>query len=161
MHAPCALIVAPSGLRRAERRQPAPHALDDTETQVRLACSCGTILMDQTDNLPNKAHVRPDELDHTYADAIAADAEQIARRHRAAPAAKAEDLLKDDLEMLGMSGVQYERSPYERDQCGRLYIALAGADAFAVYVPETTFRGVLAALHHVDGSAPSNRSDDG
>jgi hypothetical protein len=128
---------------------------------LRFACSCGTILRDQTDNLPNKAHVRPDELDHTYADAIAADAERIARRHRAAPTAKAEDLLKDDLEMLGMTGVQYERSAYECDQCGRLYIALAGADAFAVYVPETTIRGVLAASHHVDGSAPSNKSDDG
>lgn len=110
---------------------------------MRIACPCGEVLVDSGNELPFKAHLRPDEDDVRYTDAVVDEVGRISRRFRDAPDDSAEFQLKLDLQELGMVGVQFERPVYECGRCGRLLLFLPGRESFATYTPETSIRDVL------------------
>lgn len=141
----------------------------------KFGCICGHVIVDQTDFLPYKSHLRDDEdvqkPVELLADALAQfwDARQQGRQddfirelemQRGEPAQFAEYSARE-LQGKPLSEVfynlidpfwnNYDRTIYECEQCGRLWLPL-GNDyrnlRWVSYLPETDERHVLWSQHN-------------
>ena len=112
---------------------------------MKISCRCGNVLHDHTDNLPFKGYLRADKDDVTYAQALQKEVETVARRFRTADEARAERVLRNDVQEFGMVGVTLERLVYECTSCGRLLLPSPKTGRFLSFLPEDSERGVLSA----------------
>jgi len=111
---------------------------------VRIDCSCGARIKDQTDELPHKGHMIPDQEWFAVFDAL--DAQVIAPLHEGGLDQKAAYPLARHL---------ISRSAwlmYQCRECGRLYIYNRDGKELNCFVPESerTSREVLRSRPNVD-----------
>lgn len=81
---------------------------------MKIDCTCGALIVDETDHLPNKAHVIPDQEWFAALDALDNVLIEQLAGHRITKA-EASLLVRQIL-------VQHSRLVYECFSCGRLYI---------------------------------------
>ncbi len=106
------------------------------EAKVKIACHCGEIIFDITDNVPNKAHLIPDQAWYALSDAIDTQIiDALARKTLQPDPAyrRARELLLKSSQLL-----------YQCQHCGRLYIDDRDGN-LQCYVPATeeTSREIL------------------
>jgi len=123
---------------------------------LKLRCECGHVIVDQTDGLPFKAHIRSDLNDAAYLDGLTREVERIVRRFSEAAPSQRETQLTRDLQELGMVGTHLETWGYECQQCGRLLLLMPpGADGVRSYRPEhgVGYAATFASMAAVEGDS--------
>jgi hypothetical protein len=136
----------------------------------KFRCTCGHVIVDQTDCLPYKAYIREDENTQKPVELLAA---LLAQYCDALQQGRGPAFVKDYLLNLGETWDadyypdrplpevlgrlifpfwnNYDRSIYECEQCGRLWVqreSVARANAYAPYVPESDTRHILWSRHN-------------
>jgi hypothetical protein len=133
----------------------------------KFRCTCGHVIVDQTDSLPYKAHIREDEDMQKPIEMLS---ELLARYWDALQQGRGSEFIKDYLlsqgdnwgadyypdrpmpDVLGMLIFpfwnNYDRTIYECVQCGRLWVQLDGANSYAAYMPESEKRHVMWSRHN-------------
>ena len=123
---------------------------------VKFCCTCGHVIRDQTDRLPYKARLIPDEDEDADFSSLAGVLEAFIM---AREAGKQEEFLGSSFgetypQELDLQSIIYDlltnkmllstRSIYECENCGRIFIEKRHEEARLVsYVPEGESRGVL------------------
>jgi hypothetical protein len=124
----------------------------------KIKCFCGHIIVDQTDNLPYKAHYFADaDYQASYEKFIAYCAELIQAREEGRQEEFitnqfGEDYPQQELDVSdyindGLAGMLavFGHFMYECEQCGRLWIQPdTFENKYVTYLPEGETRGVLA-----------------
>ncbi|WP_221089965.1 hypothetical protein [Deinococcus aquaedulcis] len=118
-------VVKPSS--RSER--PTPGGVPGENTQMKFACPCGEVIRDQTDFLPHKAHLLPDQSLEKFEDELWLLVEQL----RLKPVGSGQKALWDGMVRLRSL---YLRALYQCPVCGRLNVDSLDHQRGYSFVPE-------------------------
>ena len=111
---------------------------------MKMQCSCGEIIHDNGNEMPNKGYLRSDQDEEKYQDYLEKEASSLAREYRGLSPEDSQRFLKIALEEFALASVNLERQIYECKKCGRLLIPRPNASAeYLFYKPEGAFRGLL------------------
>lgn len=112
-------------------------------------CECGYVIYDQTDFIPYKARLVPDQLSEKLFDGGAA---AIAKLIEAIKAGKRQEWIEQTFpggwaqnwsdaqlieEVMSSPFWRYHRDVFQCEQCGRLWVQIGRANHYASFVPES------------------------
>ncbi|MBZ9714210.1 hypothetical protein [Deinococcus multiflagellatus] len=96
---------------------------------MKFACPCGEVIRDQTDFLPHKAHLLPDERLHAFLDSL----EELVLEIEALTVQERRERLSDRITDLWLRDM---RALYQCPVCGRLNVDSLDRQRGYSFVPE-------------------------
>lgn len=124
----------------------------------KFLCKCGHVIYDQTDFIPYKARLVPDQLTEKLFDG---GAEAIVKLIAAIKVGKRQEWIEQTFpggwaqswtdaqlieEVMSSPFWRYHREAFQCEQCGRLLVQIGSTNHFASFVPEgIEGRNILAA----------------
>jgi hypothetical protein len=124
---------------------------------AKLACTCGYIIVDQTDCLPYKGDIIPDKAYFDFLESIGAvikllyKANTIEEKQRWIKSHIECDpiptILEDEhiISLITRSYIQVARTVYQCESCGRIWIGKGNSGEFVPFKPEDSrWKNILA-----------------
>ena len=120
----------------------------------KLTCTCGHVIIDQKENLPYKGeYIADQDYEEIFEEFFPFLSELIVAREQGKIneflERKFTDLYPKDLELQSIISdafplTKYERTMYECEVCGRLWVETEiHSNNFVSYLPETSIRGIF------------------
>ena len=120
----------------------------------KLTCICGHVIIDQKENLPYKGeYIADQDYEQLFEEFFPFLSELIVAREQGRIneflERKFTDLYPKDLELQSIISdafplTKYERTMYECEVCGRLWVETeVHSNNFVSYLPETSIRGIF------------------
>jgi len=90
---------------------------------AKLKCNCGHVIVDQTDDLPYKAEVIPDQ---NYAAIFDAVTDSVCK----------EDTVSEQADAFTGVWIANSKRMYQCEACGRILVQIGKSDQYAFFMPE-------------------------
>ena len=110
---------------------------------MKILCHCGHVIYDQTDDLPHKAYIRPDQSSEALYEAI----DRLMRRPIPV------DVLEQDAMWFPVAHPRGQRTAYQCPDCGRIYIS----DGQKLHCFKPEFDDTPKTLFRIDSPADAEK----